>query len=143
MIGITRGTTKANICRAALDAITFNVKEVIDCIYDETGVPIKELRVDGGASSNNLLMQLQADVLNTQIVRPKITETTALGAAYLAGLSVGYWNSLDDVKKHWHMDKSFVPGNSHEKQRQDYRKWKRAVERSKSWMIEMDEESKG
>ena len=140
IIGITRGTTKANICRAALDAIAFNVKEVTDCIKDETGIPVKELRVDGGASANNMLMQLQSDVLDKHIIRPKVTETTALGAAYLAGLAVGYWSDLNDVKKNWLIDKKFSPGQSKEKQQQYFKNWKRAVERSKNWMTEMEEE---
>ncbi len=140
IIGITRGTTKANICRAALDAIAFNVKEITDCIHDETGIPIKELRVDGGASANNMLMQLQSDVLDKQIIRPKVTETTALGAAYLAGLAVGYWSDLNDVKKNWLIDKKFSPGESKEKQQQYFKNWKRAVERSKKWMTEVEEE---
>ncbi|HEX5170131.1 MAG TPA: glycerol kinase GlpK [Cyclobacteriaceae bacterium] len=140
MIGITRGTTKAHICRAALDAITFDVREVTDFILSESGLPLKELRVDGGASANDMLMQLQADVLNKPVVRPKITETTALGAAYLAGLAVGYWNDMEDVKKHWLMDKTFEPGPSKERQQLFFRNWKRAVERSKNWIGDIEEE---
>lgn len=139
MIGITRGTTKAHICRAALDAITFDVREVIDSIQDESQLRLKELRVDGGASANNMLMQLQSDVLDTPVVRPKITETTALGAAYLAGLAVGFWRDIEDVKKHWQMDKTFTPGPSKEKQQRYFRNWKRAVDRSKNWIGELEE----
>ncbi len=139
MIGITRGTTKAHICRAALDAITFDVREVIDAIQDESQLRLKELRVDGGASANNMLMQLQSDVLDTLVVRPKITETTALGAAYLAGLAVGFWSDIDDVKKHWQIDKTFEPGPAKEKQQRYFRNWRRAVDRSKNWIGELEE----
>jgi len=138
IIGITRGTTKAHICRAALDAITFDVKGVTDCIHEESGISLKELRVDGGASANNMLMQLQADVLDTKVIRPKVTETTALGAAYFAGLAVGFWNDLNDIKKHWHIDRNFSPGESKEKQQHHFRNWKKALERSKNWMHEME-----
>jgi glycerol kinase len=137
MIGITRGTTRAHISRAALDAITFQVKEVVDDI-SKSQVNLKELRVDGGASSNNDLMQLQADVLGLRIVRPKITETTALGAAYLAGLAVGYWSGLDDIREQWQTDKTFDPGPNQQKQQEFYRKWLKAVERSKGWLREIE-----
>ena len=137
MIGITRGTTRAHVSRAALDAITFQVREVIDDIL-KSPVKLKELRVDGGASANNDLMQLQADILGLRIVRPKITETTALGAAYLAGLSVGYWSGLDDIRAQWQTDRTFDPGPNQEKQQQFYRKWLKAVERSKDWLREIE-----
>jgi glycerol kinase len=92
--------------------------------------------VDGGASVNNMLMQLQADVMDRIVVRPKITETTALGAAYLAGLAVGYWNNINEIQKYWQEDKRFTPGIGKEKQQKQYRTWQRAVERSKGWANE-------
>lgn len=138
IIGLTRGTTKAHISRAALDAITFDVKSITDCILDEAGISFRELRVDGGASVNNMLMQLQADVMDRIVVRPKITETTALGAAYLAGLAVGYWSDLTEIQKYWQEDKRFVPGVNKEKQQKQFRTWKRAVERAKNWANEED-----
>jgi glycerol kinase len=137
MIGITRGTTKAHVSRAALDAITFQVKEVIDDILNSS-VKLKELRVDGGASANNDLMQLQADALGLRIIRPKITETTALGAAYLAGLAVGYWSGLEDISRQWQTDRIFDPGPDRQKQQQFYKNWLRAVERSKGWLRDID-----
>jgi glycerol kinase len=140
MIGMTRGTTKAHICRAALDAITFDVREVTDYIQNESNLPLKELRVDGGASANDMLMQLQSDVLDKPVVRPKITETTALGAAYLAGLAVGYWSDMNEIKTRWHMDKTFQPGISKKDQQRYFRNWKRAVERSKNWISQTEEE---
>jgi glycerol kinase len=123
-----------------LDAITFDVKEVTDCILTESGIQLKELRVDGGAASNNMLMQLQADVLDCQVIRPKITETTALGAAYLAGLATGYWNDLEDVRKHWLLDQTFSPGTDKDKQQRYFRNWKKAVERAKNWTKEIEED---
>jgi glycerol kinase len=136
MIGLTRGTTKAHISRAALDAITYDVTTITDCIQQETAIQFKELRVDGGASVNNMLMQLQADVMDRVVVRPKITETTALGAAYFAGLAVGYWNGLDDITRYWQEDKRFTPGAEKDKQQRNFRTWKKAVERSKDWAKE-------
>src|SRR5207247_2565139 len=97
LAGITRGTTAAHIARAALEGIAFQVADVLDVMQKDSGIPIQELRVDGGASANNLLMQIQADLLGVPVVRPKVTETTALGAAYLAGLAAGFWKSRDDV----------------------------------------------
>jgi glycerol kinase len=139
LIGMTRGTTKAHISRAALDAITFDVKEVTDCILTESGIQLKELRVDGGAASNNMLMQLQSDVLDCKVIRPKITETTALGAAYLAGLATGYWNDLEDIRKHWLLDQTFSPGADKDRQQKYFRNWKKAVERAKNWTKEIEE----
>lgn len=140
IIGITRGTTKAHLCRAALDAITFQIKDVTDVILQESGIAFKELRVDGGAAANNNLLQLQADVLGRQVIRPTITETTALGAAYLAGLAVGYWGSQQDIARQWHKDKIFVAGSNQSKQQRDYRNWKRALERSKDWANNVETE---
>lgn len=134
MYGLTRGATAGHIARAALEGIAFQVKDVIDAMEADSEIEIKELRVDGGASVNKTLMQFQSDMLGIPIVRPKVTETTALGAAYLAGLAVGFWKSTDELKKKWEVDARFDPKmNSSEKERL-LRKWKQAVEKSKDWV---------
>jgi glycerol kinase len=107
--------------------------EVIETMVEDSGIEVNELRVDGGASVNNLLMQIQADAIQTKVVRPKITETTALGAAYLAGLGIGFWKDLDDIKQQWQVDNIFVPVLDTDASRKLIRDWKRAVERSKHW----------
>ena len=110
--GITRGTTAAHIARAALEGIAFQTMDIVKAMQKDAGVTLKELKVDGGASRNNLLMQFQADILETSVIRPTVTETTALGAAYLAGLAVGYWESLDHIKSQWGVEKQFEPSAS-------------------------------
>ena len=107
--GITRGTTAAHIARAALEGIAFQTMEIVGAMEKDAGVRLSELKVDGGASRNNLMMQFQADVLGTSVIRPKVTETTAMGACYLAGLAVGYWSSLDEIKAQWQADRVFTP----------------------------------
>ena len=107
--GITRGTTAAHIARAALDGIAFQTMDIVHAMEKDAGVPLAELKVDGGASRNNLMMQFQADILGARVVRPKVTETTALGAAYLAGLAVGYWSSLEEIKAQWQVERVFRP----------------------------------
>jgi glycerol kinase len=136
IIGLRRGTGKAHIARAALEAIAFSSMEVIQTMVEDSGIEVNELRVDGGASVNNLLMQIQADSIQTKVVRPKITETTALGAAYLAGLAVGFWENMDDLKKHWQVDKIFEPVAETTQIKTLIKDWKRAVERSKHWYSE-------
>jgi len=134
MIGISRGTNRGHIARAALEGIAFQTLDVLEAMRKDTGLDYTEIRVDGGASANNLLMQFQADILNIPVLRPVITETTALGAAYLAGLSTGFWNDLEEIRKQWKIDRSFVPGMAPEKAQQQIRKWKDAVTRAKSWI---------
>ena len=107
MVGITRGTTSAHIVRAALDSIAFQTLEVLQAMEKDSGIDIKELRVDGGATVNNNLMQFQSDLLQASVIRPKITETTALGAAYLAGIAVKFWTGIDEIKKQWQLDRHF------------------------------------
>lgn len=107
--GITRGTTAAHIARAALEGIAFQTMDIVNAMEKDAGVPLAELKVDGGASRNNLMMQFQADILGASVVRPVITETTAMGACYLAGLAVGYWNSLDEIKAQWQVERCFKP----------------------------------
>ena len=107
--GISRGTTAAHIARAALEGIAFQTMDIVNAMQKDAGITLKELKVDGGASRNILLMQFQADILGTSVIRPKVTETTALGAAYLAGLAVGYWEDLEHIKSQWQVDKEFTP----------------------------------
>jgi len=133
IIGLQRGTGKAHIARAALEAIAFRSMEVIETMVEDSGIELNELRVDGGAAVNNLLMQIQADAIQTKVVRPKVTETTALGAAYLAGLAVGFWKKIDDIKKQWQVDRSFEPVSDTNQIRKIISDWKKAVNRSKGW----------
>jgi glycerol kinase len=126
--GLTRGTTAAHIARAALESIAYQTMDVLKAMENDAGITIKELRVDGGATANNLLMQFQSDILNTKVLRPKVTETTALGAAYLAGLAVGYWKSIEDIQQQWQIDKIFE-SNMNEPERERLTKgWHRAVQ---------------
>ena len=110
--GITRGTTAAHIARAALEGIAFQTMDIVRAMEKDAGVPLAELKVDGGASRNNLMMQFQADILGANVVRPVVTETTAMGAAYLAGLAVGYWSSLDEIKAQWQVERCFAPSGA-------------------------------
>jgi glycerol kinase len=131
MVGITRGTTSAHIARAALESIALQTMDVLKAMEADAGKRIMELRVDGGATTNDLLLQIQANVLQAKVVRPDITETTAIGAAYLAGLAVGYWKSVDDIQKQWKLNKSFSPDSS---QTGDLLKgWERAIRAAKVW----------
>ena len=133
IVGISRGTTAAHIARAAIEGIAFQTMDVINAMILDAGVGLKELRVDGGASKNNLLMQFQSNVLGQTVVRPQTTETTALGAAYLAGLAVGFWESIDEIKKQWSVDKIFEPDPNVDLHLSK-RKWTEAVHRSQSWV---------
>jgi len=133
LLGMTRGTSKAHIARAALEGIALQVTDVLESMQADAGVSLSELRVDGGAAANNMLMQLQADLLGVRVVRPKNAESTALGAAYLAGLGVGYWSDIEALAKQWKIDRVFEPqmdGSSRDTVRA---RWKRAVDRSRSW----------
>jgi glycerol kinase len=136
IVGITRGTTARHIARATLEAIAFQTRDVIDAMAIDSGVPLRELRVDGGAARNNMLMQLQADVLGVPVVRPKMTETTALGAAYLAGLGVGFWSGQAEISERWQEDRRFEPRLGDDERDRGYEVWKRAVERARSWAID-------
>lgn len=131
IIGITRDTTDAHIARAALEAIAFQSMDVINTLAEDAGIDITTMKVDGGAAVNNLLMQIQANVLHKKVIRPKVIETTALGAAYLAGLGTGYWKNIDELKQQWQADKVFEPekGNYGD----IINNWHKAVERSKNW----------
>ena len=133
LVGLTRGSTAAHIARAALDSIAFQTLEVLQAMEADSGISIKELRVDGGATVNNLLMQFQSDLIGTRVVRPKITETTALGAAYLAGLAVGYWSDIADIEHQWQLDRAFMPQVPPEKIHELVHGWNRAVKAAISW----------
>ena len=130
--GITGGTTSAHIARAALESIAFQTRDVLQAMEADAGTPIKELRVDGGATVDNLLLQIQADVLNATVVRPTITETTALGAAYLAGLAVGFWESMEEIQEQWEVDRSFVPDENADSE-ELIKGWHRAVNACVVW----------
>ncbi len=133
ILGLTRGTTKAHIARAALDAIALSSAELVNAINADLPTPVSELRVDGGASKNNLLMQLQADYAGVPVVRPRETETTALGAAYLAGIGVGAWQTPDEARATWEAERVFEPSISDSERADRMGEWRRAVERSRGW----------
>jgi glycerol kinase len=131
--GITRGTTAAHIARACLESIAFQTMDVLNAMHADAEIAIQELRVDGGATVNNLLMQFQSDLLGTSVVRPKITETTALGAAYLAGLAVGYWQNIEEIQQQWQADIRFQPLSNEEQRHQWSRQWQRAIRAAQAW----------
>ncbi|HEY2852794.1 MAG TPA: glycerol kinase GlpK [Gemmatimonadaceae bacterium] len=133
IVGLTRGTTKAHIARAALESIALQTMDVLVAMQADAGIKLKQLRVDGGASANNLLMQLQADLLGVPVVRPKVSETTALGAAYLAGLAVGFWKSTAEIARQWQVDREFKPGMKGTERKQIASGWERALGRAKGW----------
>jgi glycerol kinase len=133
MVGLTRGTNRAHIARAALEGIALQVKDVLEAMQADAGRPLAQLRVDGGASANNLLMQIQADVLGIDVVRPKNAETTVLGAAYLAGLAVGYWPNREAIASQWEVDRVFHPQIDAQARDAVLRTWRRALERAKAW----------
>jgi glycerol kinase len=130
ILGVTRGTTRAHLVRATLEAIAFEVRDVVDVMTHEAGLSVPELSADGGASVNDVLMQLQADQLQTPVRRPRVLETTALGAAFLAGLATGVWSSTDELKATWQLDRQFEPG---ERDDTAYQRWRQAVSRSRGW----------
>ncbi|MEM9770194.1 MAG: glycerol kinase GlpK [Cyanobacteria bacterium P01_D01_bin.73] len=134
IVGITRGTTAGHIARAALEGIAFQVADVVKAMESDSGIPLTELRVDGGATANNLLMQIQADILGVPVVRPKITETTALGAAFFAGLAVGYWSSPDEITELWQEERRFEPAMDVAERSERLERWQKAVGRSRSWV---------
>ncbi len=133
IVGVTRGSTSAHIARAALDSIAYQTLEVLEAMEKDSGIQIRELRVDGGATVNNSLMQFQSDLLQASVIRPKITETTALGAAYLAGLAVRYWGSMEEIRKQWQIDRTFVPLMPAEETGALVKGWHRAVKAAVVW----------
>ena len=135
IVGLTRGTTGAHLARAALESIAFQSRDVLEAMAADAGIAVRELRVDGGAAANDFLCQFQADVLNVAVLRPRIIETTALGAAYLAGLGAGVWRSLSEVEQRWALERRFEPRCDEATRASRYEGWRRAVERAKGWVI--------
>ncbi|GAC1363713.1 MAG: glycerol kinase GlpK [Ktedonobacteraceae bacterium] len=133
IVGLTRGSTIGHVARATLESMCYQTRDVLEAMVADSGAALKALRVDGGAVVNNLLMQFQADILGVPVQRPKVAETTALGAAYLAGLAVGYWANMQEVSEYWVLDRTFEPKMSAEQRDELYGHWKRAVERSLDW----------
>ncbi|PYN86561.1 MAG: glycerol kinase [Candidatus Rokuibacteriota bacterium] len=135
IVGLTRGTTGAHLARAALEAIAFQSRDVLEAMAADAGIAVRELRVDGGAAANDFLCQFQADVLRVAVLRPRVIETTALGAAYLAGLGAGVWHSLDDVERRWTLERRFEPRWDEATRAARYDGWRRAVERARAWVV--------
>ncbi|GAB3529007.1 glycerol kinase GlpK [Photobacterium alginatilyticum] len=138
IVGLTRGVNSNHIIRATLESVAYQTRDVLDAMQTDSGINLASLRVDGGAVANNFLMQFQSDILATEVHRPVVTEVTALGAGYLAGLAVGFWGSIDELKDKAVLDRNFVPDGDEEKRERRYRGWKRAVECAKSWAVEDD-----
>jgi glycerol kinase len=133
LFGVTRGTSKSHIARAALESIAYQTTDVLKAMEADSGIAIKELRVDGGATINDILMQFQSDILQVPVIRPRVYETTALGAAYLAGLATGYWSSVEEIQKQWQVDKKFTPAMPQQGVEALLKGWKRAVKASIAW----------
>jgi glycerol kinase len=133
IFGLTRGSTDAHIARAAVESIAYQSMDILKAMESDSGIKIKELRVDGGASVNNMLMSFQSDVLNTNTIRPKIVETTAIGAAFLAGLAVGYWKNQEEIKEIWQTDRRFTPTSDRSKIEEGIKGWYRAIDALEYW----------
>ncbi|MGD8171027.1 glycerol kinase GlpK [Vibrio sp. TRT 21S02] len=140
IVGLTRGVNSNHIIRATLEGIAYQTRDVLDAMQADSGIKLSALRVDGGAVANNFLMQFQSDVLDTEVHRPKVTEVTALGAAYLAGIAVGFWNSIDELQGKAELDRSFQPHHDEEKRDRRYKGWKRAVKCAQTWAELRDSE---
>ncbi|HRD58861.1 MAG TPA: glycerol kinase GlpK [Ferruginibacter sp.] len=136
IVGLSRGSSNAHIARAAVESIAFQSMDLLKAMEADAGIPIAELRVDGGATINNNLMQFQADILNTSVVRPQVTETTALGAAYLAGLAVGFWSSMEEIQQNWQKNRVFVSDMNNETREAHQRNWKKAIRAAQAWSEE-------
>ncbi|QNK61938.1 glycerol kinase GlpK [Pedobacter sp. PAMC26386] len=139
IVGLSRGTTSAHIALAALESIAYQTMDVLKAMEADAGMEIKELRVDGGATANDLLMQFQSNLLNCKVIRPNVVETTALGAAYLAGLAVGFWGSVEEIQQLWKSEKEFVPSGDPEVIKKGIKDWKRAIHATQSWNDELPE----
>jgi glycerol kinase len=131
--GLTRGTTGGHLARAALEGIAFQVADVLEVMREDSQINLSELRVDGGAAANNLLMQFQADLLGVPVIRPKVVETTALGAGFLAGLAVSYWENREELKGAWQVDRTFTPNMSRDEAAHRRQRWAEALKRSRDW----------
>jgi glycerol kinase len=134
MVGLTRFIRKEHIARASLEATAYQTKEVLDAMHQDSGVELTSLKVDGGMVVNELLMQFQSDLLGVPVVRPRVNETTSLGAAYAAGLAVGFWSSEDELRKNWAADKDWTPRMEPEERARLYAGWQKAVERTLNWV---------
>ena len=141
LVGLTRGTSRAHIARAALEGITLQATDVLEAMQADSGLPLAQLRVDGGAAANNMLMQIQADVLGIEVVRPKNAEATVLGAAYLAGLAVGYWPGKEAIASQWQIDRVFKPAIQPDERRKVRTTWSRALERAKQWSLDEEKQA--
>ncbi|MFS8532017.1 glycerol kinase GlpK [Sphaerobacter thermophilus] len=135
IVGLTRGAGRAEIARAALESVAYQTRDVLEAMQTDTGIEFKELRVDGGMVANDFLMQFQADIIGKAVERPEVAETTALGAAYLAGLAVGFWKDEQDIAQNWQLNRRFEPQMSEEERERLYTGWKRAVERARDWEV--------
>jgi glycerol kinase len=133
IVGLTRGVNRAHFARAVLESIAFQMTDLLEAMTKDSGIKLSELRVDGGASVSNIMMQIQANLIRTMVNRPKTVETTALGAAYLAGLAIGMWSDLDEIEKNREVERVFIPDMEQADRDKLYRGWLRAVERSKGW----------
>lgn len=136
LVGLTRGVNKNHVIRATLESLAYQTRDVLEAMEEDSGLSLRRLKVDGGATANNFLLQFQADILGTSVVRPEITETTALGAAYLAGLAVGFWKDLDTIKTQFGTEREFFPSFEIERKDTLYRGWKRAVEKARKWALD-------
>jgi len=133
IVGLTRGANRNHIIRATLESIAYQSKDLIEAMQEDSGIKLAKLKVDGGAVANNFLMQFQSDILDAEVLRPKVTETTALGAAYLAGLAVGFWNNKEEITERWSIDQKYSPKMEEERRVKAYKGWKKAVTRSMEW----------
>jgi glycerol kinase len=134
IVGMTRYVNKGHFARAALEATAFQTREVLDAMNADSGVDLTALKVDGGMVYNELLMQFQSDILGVPVIRPKVAETTALGAAYAAGLATGFWETEDDIRKNWGMDKTWKPAMAQADREKTFKEWKKAVTRTFDWI---------
>jgi glycerol kinase len=133
IVGLTRGTKASHIARAAVESIAYQTMDILKAMESDSGISIRELRVDGGATKNNLLMQFQANLLRCKVIRPQITETTALGAAYLAGLAAGFWKSTDEISQMWKSEREFMPEHPDSSLQDGIKAWKKAIEVTQAW----------
>jgi glycerol kinase len=134
IVGLTRYVNRAHLVRATLESMCYQSRDVAEAVEQDSGKPLPDLRVDGGAVKNNFLMQLQADILGIPVIRPQVQETTALGAAYLAGLAVGYWSDREEMRQNWQVDRTFEPQWSEDQRESGYAQWKKAIERTRGWV---------
>ena len=134
IVGLTRAATKAHLARATLEAICYQTREILDAMSADSGIPLREMRVDGGITANELCMQLQADIMGIEILRPRIQETTALGAAYAAGLAVGYWSGISEIRTQWQQSRTWTPSASEQAREAGFMQWRKAIEKSLGWV---------